>query len=74
MDRKEKEFAQNLSDLQQENDKKARAADKKHTDEMNNMVAEMGKKEREQNKAREELRKQKDAELTNLANEMEKQR
>jgi hypothetical protein len=74
MDRKEKEFAQNLSDLQQENDKKARATDKKHTDEMNNMVAEMGKKEREQNKAREELRKQKDAELTNLANEMEKQR
>ena len=74
MDRKEKEFAQNLSDLQHENDKKARAADKKHTDEMNNMVAEMGKKEREQNKAREELRKQKDAELTNLANEMEKQR
>ena len=50
MDRKEKEFAQNLSDLQQENDKKARAANKKHTDEMNNMVAEMGKKEREQNK------------------------
>ena len=74
MDRKEKEFAQNLSDLQQENDKKARAADKKHTDEMNNIVAEMGKKEREQNKAREELRKQKDVELTNLANEMEKQR
>mgnify|MGYP000235523174 FL=1 len=74
MDRKEKEFAHNLSDLQQENDKKARATDKKHTDEMNNMVAEMGKKEREQNKAREELRKQKDAELTNLANEMEKQR
>jgi len=74
MDRKEKEFAQNLSDLQQENDKKARATDKKHTDEMNNMVAEMGKKEREQNKAREELRKQKDAEFNNLANEMEKQR
>ena len=74
MDRKEKEFAQNLSDLQQENDKKARAADKKHTDEMNNMVAEMCKKEREQNKAREELRKQKDAEFNNLANEMEKQR
>jgi len=38
------------------------------------MVAEMGKKEREQNKAREELRKQKDAEFNNLANEMEKQR
>lgn len=72
MDRKEKEFAKNLSDLQQENDRKTRAADKKHTEEMNNMVAEMGKKEREHIKAREDLRKQKDAELTNLANEMEK--
>ena len=37
MDRKEKEFANNLSDFQQENDRKARAADKKHTEEMNNI-------------------------------------
>lgn len=35
------------------------------------MVAEMGKKEREMNKAREDLRKTKDAELNDLANDME---